>query len=115
MSARVPPPLEWHPAYAGHTHLLDWLQDTGPDAGYSTLRIPVLPSLTKRLLADLRGDPEPAGVPLPEEIVLTKHSAVGLAPYVGRPFIYKWRVATDHLGRAVAGDSWIVYTDGGAR
>lgn len=35
--------------------------------------------------------------------------AYGVAPYVGHPFVYMWKVATDELGRSIAGRSWIQY------
>jgi hypothetical protein len=50
---------------------------------------------------------EPDLVPM----TLIRCMAWGPAPYVGRPFVYVWQFATDELGRAVAGDSYIFYTD----
>lgn len=43
--------------------------------------------------------------------ILRKEKAAGLAPYVGDPFVYIWYVATDELGRSVAGDAKIRYLD----
>jgi hypothetical protein len=40
---------------------------------------------------------------------LRKERCAGSAPYVGRPFVYTWTVATDDMGRAIATDAKIVY------
>lgn len=55
--------------------------------------------------------------PVPTEItgthiVLHVREAIGLAPYVGDPFVYSWRVAVDDYGRYVAEeDSTIRYLE----
>jgi hypothetical protein len=111
MSRTPPPPLEWHPYYRNRTWLIDWLEGRGPYANNPTLRIPVLPSMATLMRSALRGEPEPDLVPMPRTLTLTRSRAVGLAPHVGRPFVYEWQVATDDLGREIASDSRIVYTD----
>jgi hypothetical protein len=112
MTERPPPPLEWHPWYRDRTWLLDWLNGTGRWANDLTLRVPVLPSMRSLWRAALAGEPEPDPVPMPTTLTLTRYKAVGLAPYVGRPFVYRWYVARDELGREIAGESRIVYTEG---
>jgi hypothetical protein len=36
-------------------------------------------------------------------------TAWGIAPYVGRPFVYTWNYITDHEGRSAAGKAHIHY------
>lgn len=45
----------------------------------------------------------------PTPRTMTIFRAAGLAPYVGRPFVYMWDVATTDDGRWVAGPSRIEY------
>ncbi|HET6291005.1 MAG TPA: hypothetical protein VFG15_30210 [Amycolatopsis sp.] len=47
--------------------------------------------------------------------LLVKRKAFGMAPYVGRRFVYVWYFATDELGRAIASDARIAHTDGAHR
>lgn len=106
----LPSPLEWHPYYRDKTFLLDWLEGRGHLAG-PEVRLPVTPPLS-HLIRDIGKMTYPAeDFPLPQVRTLTKRKAAGLAPYVGRPFHYEWHVATDDLGRHIAGDSRIVYHD----
>lgn len=110
MSEKPPPPLEWHPAYRDKTWLLDWLNGTGRFAHLHTIRVPITPQIR----IEVR-DPDPFTI---EEIrfhTLVRKRAFGQAPYVGRPFIYVWRVGVDELGRSIASDSRIVYLDDSAR
>ncbi len=104
--AEIPAPLEWHPAYRDRTWLIDWLEGKTAEYPADRILLPILPVL--RLFE--RGldptYPQSAGT-----LVLTKRKAWGWAPYVGRPFVYVWYVATDDLGRSIAGESRIVYTD----
>jgi hypothetical protein len=101
--------MEWHPAYREQTWLLDWLDGKlfggGPSVNVPLGRRPRLvlhePSLDE-LLAEQ-----------PDRITLQRQKAHGKAPYVGRPFVYVWHCATDNLGRGIAGESKIVYTDDG--
>jgi len=99
-----PAPLEWHPAYRRHTDLLAWLDDP---KGYPAVQVPFLEP--PRVTADDPADP------IKDTKIrvhtLTKQRAQGLAPYVGRPFIYRWTVATDQVGRSIAGESRIEYID----
>jgi hypothetical protein len=43
-------------------------------------------------------------------VTLTKRKAWGAAPWTDHPYAYVWYVATDQLGRSIAGESWIVET-----
>lgn len=104
-----PPPLEWHPAYRGKTWLLDWLEQTGPYADLYTIKLPVM----RPLKFTTAVEPEPDTI-VDHVITMTRHKATGLAPYVGRPFVYLWYVGVDNLGRAIASDSHIAYLDGQA-
>jgi hypothetical protein len=99
---RAPVPLEWHPFYRGYTELLDWLNQP---AGSARVLIARIEPLTMSVAALYPTEP------MPEPWVLEKRKAWGPAPYVGRPFVYVWRFATDQLGRAIAGEARIVYTD----
>lgn len=67
------------------------------------------------ILKPLRYEPYDPDAPIvPDEIrahTLTKQKAQALAPYVGRPFIYRWYVAIDELGRMIAGEARIHYID----
>ncbi|MEU8023795.1 hypothetical protein AB0B88_16420 [Micromonospora haikouensis] len=100
-----PPPLEWHPAYEGHRRrLLHWLNDGGPYRGRDTVLVPrPAPAVWQ-----IEPDPRSIDAALPRPFVLTRHRAAGPAPYVGDSFHYEWWVARDDLGRAIAGDTWIV-------
>jgi hypothetical protein len=40
---------------------------------------------------------------------LTRQTAWGRAPYVGNPFVYTWKCASDQYGRWVAGERKIHY------
>lgn len=102
MPTTPPAPLEWHPAYRDQTWLLDWLEGRSK---YQQDRIE-LPMVTRLILDDF-GLPSTATEL--SQFTLTKHKAIGPAPYVGRPFRYMWHFATDQLGRAIAGESWIDY------
>jgi hypothetical protein len=89
----VAPPGSVHPAYAAHaTSLLNWLDELTSD--HVEVAFPTSPTWS----------PDPDLYP-PEtkRQVLTRRKAYGLAPYVGRPFVYVWPVAVDSLGRQVAG------------
>lgn len=100
------PPLEWHPFYARHMWLLDWLNGD-PAYPHHTMRI----AQPQPIAASFNADSEP-WAPWNRDLTLTKRRAVAPAPYVGRPFRYGWWYAADHLGRAVAGESFRVYQDG---
>ena len=105
---KPPVPLEWHPAYRGYTELLEWLNK--PD-GPHTLKVPRIKPVAATMNPVALYPVEPS----PEPWLLTKRKATGPAPYVGRPFAYWWRFATDQLGRAIAGESFIVYDAVGPR
>lgn len=97
-----PIPLEWHPFYGEHAGLLDWLNQPGGSHAVMVARTEPM-RITAIDLDPMAADPEPW--------MLSKRKAFGLAPYVGRPFVYAWQFATDQLGRAIAGESRIVYRD----
>lgn len=95
-----PDALDWHPWYRDKTWLLEWLESDD----FTDLAVPVRNVMRFRAFdADA---PITAG---PREALLRKQIAVGPAPYVGRPFLYEWNVATDQFGRSIAGESRIVY------
>ena len=99
----VPMPLEWHPAYADKTYLIDWLSGVGPYADRDIIYIPIITPMdftnTTPVVARTRTR------------TLHRLRCWGLAPYVGRPFHYEWWAAVDELGRAIAGDSVIKYEE----
>jgi hypothetical protein len=98
--AETPLPFEWHPRYAAHVDaLLKWLMDENASLCYRVPR-------SMRMVASF--DPEPVETSRSFDM-LTRMRCVGLAPYVGEPFVYRWNVGIDDLGRAVATDSWIHY------
>lgn len=97
-------PNEVHPAYAGNAVVNDWVNGCGPDVHLHTLRLAVLPMLR----FDLNAEPEKIGPSL-NHLTLDLHTCWGAAPYVGHRFVYAWRVATDELGRMVAGEAWRQY------
>lgn len=101
-----PPPLEWHPYYRSMTWLLDWLEGRGPYAHLADLLVPKLPRLR---FSDLDPDQVVPTTAPPEPIRLTRRTARGPAPYVGRPFRYVWPAAVDQYGRCIAGESRMVY------
>lgn len=99
-----PPPGECHPAYLDHHGWLrDWLNGA---PGYPTnhVKVPVPPRLSAASILDPYSSPFESPVRVR---TLIKEKAGGPAPYVGDPFIYVWFVATDELGRTVAGDAHI--------
>lgn len=106
----VPPPLEWHPAYADRVDvLLDWLERRGAYADPWVVKVP-MPSGSLRAM--LRDEEVPVTADLTFRVMtLTRRRCVGLAPYVGRPFRYEWDAAVDELGRWVAGPDRIVHHD----
>lgn len=104
----LPAPGECHPAYQDMPWLRDWLNDVpGSLRGYH-VRVPYL---RRRVFPfDLTENVNDVD-PVFNTHTLTKEKAAGLAPYVGDPFVYVWYVATDELGRAVAGDAEVHYLD----
>lgn len=106
MPDRLPPsPLEWHPAYRDQTWLLDWLEGRSKHHQQDRIELPVIHRLV------LGDDGLMSAATELRTITLTRQQACGLAPYVGRPFRYMWHFATDHLGRAIAGESWAQHLD----
>lgn len=100
----VPSPGEVHPAYSGHGFVLDWInglhfQDR------DQLLLPAPATRAQFAMFDETAPIEPSRPP----VVLTRRRAAGPAPYVGRPFVYTWDVATDPWGRAVASEARIQY------
>lgn len=102
MTTPPPAPLEWHPAYRGQTWLIDWLNwlnGTGP----WDIRLPV-PRVLK--VSDFNGC---LAAPDLQVRILQKRRCVGLAAYVGTPYVWEWFAGIDDLGRCIAGDSHPVY------
>lgn len=103
-------PLEWHPYYRNRTHLLDWLEGNDRSLPDDTIRIPIV---SRRIYFSPEIEQSAMDMmPSYKVLTLTKHKAVGWAPYVGRPFVYVWYVGVDNLGRQIAGDLHILYMDG---
>jgi hypothetical protein len=100
-----PAPLEWHPAYRDQTWLLDWLEGRR-EGRTDIIKFPILPPMRIR---DYDRAPDP--VETPPTRTLTKRKAYGHAPYVGRPFVYRWWCAVDELGRGIAGESRIAHVE----
>lgn len=102
-------PGETHPAYAAHrAALVHWLDTPGHPYGRH-MRVP----FSRGLLA--AWEPGPVDVTTPNPVIqtLTRRTAHGPAPYVGRPFVYQWYVGEDDLGRMVAGETtWLRYVEG---
>lgn len=96
----VPSPGDCHPALRRIAHaIVPMLDADQPDRLH--IQIPLPPKLQP-----LKSDPGPLtadDVLGPPTSLLTIRRAWGPAPYVGRPFVYTWRVATDELGRHIAG------------
>ena len=101
----VPAPLEWHPFYRDKTWLLDWLERRGPYGKLHDIRIPIVRRVRP---ADIESPTQDATMNV---LIMSRHRCVGPAPYVGRPFVYTWNVGVDNLGRCIAGESRIVYTE----
>jgi hypothetical protein len=97
---REPLPPACHSAYRDITWLRDWLNGA-PGYPNDRIRVPFMQRLNPTLTGRWTGESETS------VHTLTKRKAAGLAPYVGDPFIYTWYVATDELGRSVAGDATI--------
>lgn len=105
--ADVTAPMEWHPFYLDKPWLMEWLDGHPPYDPY-ILRLPIV---HKPSTGD-RGSYDIYDTQLTDhELILTKQKAWGAAPYVGRPFVYVWKVATDQYGRSIAGDTMIVHRD----
>lgn len=104
--AACPSPLDWHPAYADKTALVDWLNGVGP---YGDRRDIVLAKPQPLRLFAMQTDSIEAVDVSPPLTRLTKQRCYGFAPYVGQPFVYTWFAAVDELGRAIAGESTIQY------
>jgi hypothetical protein len=102
-----PRPLYWHPWYRDRTELLDWLNSSD----YSPRIIPI-PTAPRAVFWDIAEETYPTRPPSWTQLRLTKQRAFGLAPYVGEPFGYAWYVASDELGRSIAGEARIVYRYG---
>lgn len=101
---REPPaPGECHPAYQDYPWLRDWLNGAPGYSDSYRMKIAMVPRLS---LDPIGGSASELDLPMH---ILTKEKAAGLAPYVGDPFMYVWYVATDELGRSVAGDAHIRY------
>lgn len=65
-----------------------------------------------RFRVDLDGDRiHPTDLPARTRS-MRRRACYGPAPYVGRPFAYRWDAMIDDLGRAVATPAWLEYTDG---
>lgn len=100
-----PRPLYWHPFYRDRAGLIDWLNSRDQTPLY--LAIPRRIRLVEFREGDALLD-APRDLSL-ERLTLTKNIAAGPAPYVGEPFCYRWNIATDQLGRSIAGEARIQY------
>lgn len=99
----VPCPDSCHPAYDGQRAWLQaWLSD-----GRSTRDVMVVPMMRRQTWVKDDAPSPDTFMPLPRH-TLTRRRCAGLAPYVGAPFVYQWSVATDEVGRTVAGSTRIV-------
>lgn len=98
----TPTPLECHPYYRGsnYDHLKRMLFD---DLRPTNVKFPVSHRPNPTIEVDTT-------ISL-QRLVLTKRKVLGLAPFVGKPFVYIWYVATDQYGRSIASDSHIHYID----
>ena len=108
---KCPMPLEWHPAYADKTHLVDWLNEVGPYGKMWDIRLSVI---TSKLTAVAKDDASDITTDITTDRgwryrVLHRQRCWGAAPYVGEPFVYMWNAAIDEVGRAIAGESHIEY------
>lgn len=120
MTEHVPMPLEWHPAYADATWMLDWLNGEG---AYADRYVIQYPKQHGSAATWMTGDEQFPTAALPKPLVLTKRKCAGPAPYVGRPFHYVWFAAEDDAHRWVAGEArmewitdeitWMFGLDGG--
>jgi len=105
----VPLPNECHPYYERQRNFIrDWLDGfTFPNRN----ELFVLNTRRQSLHAG-----ETAYYPTETEndrkLVLTRGKCVGLAPYVGREFVYMWHIAVDKYGRTVSGEAVRVYREG---
>lgn len=111
MSAEIPAghnPGDWDDFYAGaRAFLVDWLEECGPLGNQHSVIVCTPAPARFEVAAEIL-----AAVDRPPDInywILTKTRYRGLAPYVGRPFAYRWNVGQDRLGRAVAGNAWRAY------
>jgi hypothetical protein len=105
MDNHVAPPLEWHPYYRHLTHLLDWLNEDGSFAKHDSIHVP---HLRFHRIQTNKDDNDNSII---ETLTLTRRKAAGLAPYVGKPFIYEWNIGIDRYGRQIAGESHIKYIE----
>jgi len=103
-------PLEWHPAYADKTYLLDWLNGAGKYAQTWDIQMVVAPRFN---LASYTETGPSVTAPSFKTRVLHRQKCWGPAPYVGDPFVYIWFAAVDELGRGIAGESHIEYIPNG--
>jgi len=104
---QCPMPLEWHPAYADKTSLIDWLNEVGTYAKMWDIELVIAPRST--LASYTETGPPSITAPSFKTRVLHRQRCWGGAPYVGKPFVYMWNAAVDELGRGIAGESHIEY------
>ena len=97
------PPLTAHPAYSPRevAFVRQWLAEGWREVVYLPIPAP--------LYAIDAPDPDVTTVPEPRLRTLCRYKAAAPAPYVGRPFAYRWYVAVDELGRQITGPAEIVY------
>ena len=100
-------PLEWHPAYADKTNLIDWLNEVGPYGKMWDIRLAIAPRFNLASYTEI--DLPSRTAPSFKTIILHRQRCWGPAPYVGKPFVYMWNAAVDELGRGIAGESHIEY------
>ena len=107
---QCPMPLEWHPAYADKTYLVDWLNEVGTYAKMWDIELVIAPRSNPASYTTETGPSAALSAPSFKTRVLHRQKCWGPAPYVGDPFVYIWFAAVDELGRGIAGESHIEYT-----
>lgn len=95
-----PDPNTEHPWMTRHAGFVrQWMAD---DRHYNVV-LPVQPPRHRMFTMDPAAPVEPTSN---DQVMLDIHRCFNLAPYVGDPFVWMWKYATDRYGRWVAGDSW---------
>lgn len=97
----VPMPNTAHPAYASNAEAVRQIGSDG--RGHVAV-----PRLFRDAFTDM--DMTPTDVEPMRSVLLSRHTAYGLAPYVGdRPAVYVWPIWQDDAGRHVAGDAELTW------
>lgn len=106
----VPPPGYCHPYHEQRKRfIIDWLDGKSSIGGHH-LRLPVV----ERVKFSLYEAEVPVTIPESKVLTMRQEKAYATAPYVGRPFVYWWRVGVDDHGRGVGGTkTTLAHTDTG--